>query len=66
MDRFDWLTGAIVAAAVLLVAGLCYMAWRSEQDCINHGGHEVITGYSVYSTGKSTTISPDYTCEGAH
>lgn len=65
----DWsLIGSglvIVLVAALLCLGI-YADYESERNCVNHGGHEVITGYSVISTGKSVSIVPQYTCEGEH
>jgi hypothetical protein len=65
----DWtLVGTVVAVVViaaLLVFGL-WSEYESDKACTAAGGHEAITGYSVISTGKTVTVTPEYTCEGAH
>jgi hypothetical protein len=56
----------ITVVVILVLCILGYAEYKSEQNCVNHGGHEVITGYSVSSSKYGTTVTPEYSCEGAH
>lgn len=59
-----WMPAAIVAVCLVLGYGLCQLEAAEQRDCLSHHGSWQITGWDVITTGKTTTIAPNYGCVG--